>query len=89
MSDYILITAPDCSWCNKAKAALLDRGITYAEFSTTETTIRNLFFCLNVKTVPQIFKAAHGNHPIEYIGGCDDLLRRLDQDEFHIPLNPY
>ena len=87
MSNYIIISSSNCQWCDKAKAALNERGLTYVEFSTLEPTVRHLFFALNVKTVPQIFRAAHGNHPVEYIGGHDDLIRHLAVDEF--PINPY
>lgn len=77
MDHYIIISAPDCEWCRKAKDLLWVRGITYSEFDTTEPNIRHLFFMLGVKTVPQIFKAATGNHPVEYIGGYEDLERHI------------
>lgn len=77
MDEYIIIGSPDCKWCDKAKLALHMKGLTYIYFYTTEPTVRHLFFALGVNTVPQIFKAATGNHPVEYIGGYEDLERHL------------
>lgn len=87
MADYIIITAPDCKWCDKAKAALKEHDQTYVEFSTTEPTVRHLFFALNVKTVPQVFRSAQGNEAPEYIGGYDALHIRLSQDAFRLLVN--
>lgn len=80
MDEYVIITSPDCKWCDKAKTVLNERGLTYAEFSTTEPPTRHLFFALKLKTVPQIFRAAWGNRSVEYIGGYEDLERH-----FHNP----
>lgn len=89
MADYIIITAEDCVWCERAKAKLDARDLTYAEFSTSEPNIRHLFFTLNVKTVPQIFLSASGNRQIEYIGGYDDLCKRLAYAEFDAHTNSH
>jgi glutaredoxin len=80
MADYIIITSPDCSWCTKAKEALVEHEQTYVEFSTTESAIRHLFFSLDLKTVPQVFRSASGNQPVEYVGGYESLKLRLDYD---------
>ena len=77
MDEYIIIGSPDCKWCDKAKLALHVKGLTYIYFSTTEPTVRHLFFALGVKTVPQIFRAASGNRPVEYIGGYEELTLHL------------
>lgn len=89
MDTYVIITSPDCKWCDRAKDALRKRDLPYYEFDTTEKNIRHLFFSLGMKTVPQIFKAAYGNNPIEYIGGYDDLAKRLAYEEFKAVTNSH
>lgn len=84
---YVIITADQCKWCDKAKDALFERGIPYFPFDTADPGIRQLLFAFGVKTVPQIFKAALGNHPLEYIGGYDDLKKHLDYEDFHNATN--
>lgn len=75
---YVIITADNCPWCDKAKAALDERGLPFFHFNTADPGIRQLFFALGVKTVPQVFKSALGNQPPEYIGGHDDLIKHLN-----------
>jgi glutaredoxin len=82
MADFILITSPECVYCGKAKEALSEHEQTYVEFSTTEPAVRHLFFSLNLKTVPQVFRSTSGNQPVEYIGGYESLKLRLEQDAF-------
>lgn len=74
---FYIITREDCSWCDKAKEALNNRGEPYEAFLyTNHPMIVKLMGKAGLKTVPQIW------HENTYIGGCADLyvyLEELDQ----------
>lgn len=72
MADYIIISAPDCKWCDKAKAQLTLKDLSFIELSVESPLIRHLWKEMGFKTVPQVFKGP--NH----IGGYEDLVRHLN-----------
>ena len=71
---FYIITREDCSWCDKAKEALNNRGEPDEAFLYTEhPMIKKLMGKAGLKTVPQIW------HGIVYIGGCADLYEYLEE----------
>lgn len=71
---FYIITREDCSWCDKAKEALDNRGEPYEAFLYTEhPLIVKLMITSKMKTVPQIW------HENTYIGGCAELYKYLEE----------
>jgi glutaredoxin 3 len=64
-----------CPYCKRAKATLIELGHEFVELDTAQPLIHADLMKRrpNARTVPQIFLAD------EYIGGCDDLLRLIEQ----------
>lgn len=66
---YVIITKPDCPWCEKAKNFLRSREDIFSEFSLANHPILIDFLRANkLTTVPQIF------HNGDLIGGYEDLV---------------
>jgi len=65
-----VFTAPNCGYCERAKALLRAKGLAFAELDISAEKQRQVFQeCLpRVRAVPQIF--IDGAH----IGGYEDLL---------------
>ncbi|MES2639573.1 MAG: glutathione peroxidase [Myxococcota bacterium] len=63
--DIVLFTKPGCGHCARAKAALTEKGLTYAELPTSPRILRAL---PGARTTPQVF--VDGKH----IGGADELV---------------
>jgi glutaredoxin 3 len=65
-----------CPYCVRAKAKLTELGHPFREIDIADPKNRDELMTRRpgVRTVPQIFA---GN---EYIGGCDDLFRLIEQD---------
>lgn len=71
---FYIITREDCSWCDKAKEALNNRGEPYEAFPYTDhPMIVKLMGKAGLKTVPQIW------HENTYIGGCAELYKYLEE----------
>lgn len=71
---FYIITREDCSWCDKAKEALNNRGEPYEAFLYTDhPLIVKLMITSKLKTVPQIW------HESAYIGGCAELYKYLEE----------
>ena len=71
---YYIITREDCSWCDKAKEALNNRGEAVMAFLYTDhPMIVKLMITSKMKTVPQIW------HENTYIGGCAELYKYLEE----------
>lgn len=65
---YVILTKPNCPWCEKAKQLLTANAMTYTEFDVTEhADYREFLYALDTKTVPQIFTKGY------WIGGYTDL----------------
>lgn len=62
--DILLFTRPGCSHCARAKKALADRGLAYAELPTSPRILRAL---PGARSTPQVF--VNGQH----LGGADEL----------------
>ena len=72
---FYIITREDCSWCDKAKEALDNRGEAVMAFLYTDhPMIVKLMGKSGLKTVPQIW------HEGTYIGSYTDLCSYLDKD---------
>lgn len=62
--DVLLFTKPGCSHCARAKSALQEAGLDYAELATSPRVLRAL---PGAGTTPQVFIGG------EHIGGADEL----------------
>lgn len=61
MTDYLIITADDCKWCDKVKDLLKSKGHSYATINLTETPeVFRVMQAIGAKTVPQVFKVIGG-----------------------------
>lgn len=67
--DVLLFTKPGCGHCERAKKALADRGMAYAELPTSPRVLRAL---PGARTTPQVF--VDGAH----VGGADELVAWLE-----------
>lgn len=68
---YVLITRENCSFCDKAKDLLKERGLQFTPYNISSSSSRWLVPLLlraDLKTVPQVF-APDGS----YIGGYTEL----------------
>lgn len=69
MTDYLIITGDNCSYCDKAKATLTDAGLSYVEINLMEAPeIYQVMTVVGQKTVPLVLKV---------IGGSDELTDSL------------
>jgi glutaredoxin 3 len=68
-------SAFECPYCVRAKAKLTELGHEFVELDIAQSVIREDLMIRrpDARTVPQIFLAN------EYIGGCDDLFRLVEQ----------
>lgn len=65
---FVILTAPDCSWCDKAKSLIKANGHSYVEFDiTTNPALREFMTANLLTTVPQVFMAG------ERVGGYNKL----------------
>lgn len=72
---FYMITGDKCSYCNKAKELLTEKGIGFTAYSYTDhEMLLPLMFKAGLKTIPQIW--VQGG---DYIGGYDDLVEYLNQ----------
>lgn len=71
MSDYIIITGDNCSYCDKAKELLTFNGMTYSEINLMDSPdAYTIMVAAGRKTVPLI---------LQVVGGCDDLEDLLEE----------
>lgn len=75
---FVIISKPNCPWCDKAKKLLTDEGLKFHEVATTEhRMLRPVMIAGGLTTVPQVFMMAeHGNY--EHIGGYTELEKHLN-----------
>lgn len=72
LEKYVIISMPDCVWCDKAKKLLEEDGSEYVEFNLLEhQVLKDFFKASGLKTVPQVF--LNGS----LIGGYTDLAQLL------------
>jgi len=69
----VIYTTQTCSWCQRAKTVLDQRGIDYREIDVTQDRVlqQELVKRSGRQTVPQVF------FDDEHIGGFDDLVSHL------------
>jgi len=79
---FYILTRDDCSWCDKAKALLDERGATYLAHNYKEhPMLLTLMKHGNLRTVPQIwFDTPAGK---EFIGGYTDLVEFFESQDNH------
>lgn len=69
MNPYVIIGTPTCSYCNQAKALLMEKYSDYEYYDLTKNPwIKHLFGMSDLKTVPQVFSPEG-----RLIGGYEDL----------------
>ncbi len=73
MEHIEIFTGYGCSYCDRAKAVLQERGLAFVERSVDDQTVLAEFRerLPRVKSIPQIFVDG------EHIGGYEDLVLRL------------
>lgn len=65
---YVILSKPNCQWCEKAKQLLTANNLPYTEFDLTKHTVfRDFLIAGDKPTVPQIFYRGY------WIGGYSDL----------------
>lgn len=68
---FLVISSDACPWCDKVKALLTERGLTYAEINLMEVPeLGAVMSKLGVRTVPQVF---------QLVGGYEDAAKELGQ----------
>lgn len=73
---YTIITRNNCKYCDKAKAMLKSKGISFTTYNVEEPSskwVLSLMKEANIKTVPQVF-AVDGS----LIGGYRDLETKME-----------
>lgn len=75
MKGIEIFTGPGCGYCDRAKAALRERGLAFVERDIGDETVLAEFRerLPRVKSIPQIFVDS------EHIGGYEDLVLRLEK----------
>lgn len=73
MEHIEIFTGYGCSYCDRAKAVLQERGLAFVERSVDDQTVLAEFRerLPRVRSIPQIFVDG------EHIGGYEDLVLRL------------
>lgn len=70
MPEIIVYSGPGCPYCDRAKALLKKKGVTFQDLNIrTDPAIRDAMIAKSNgrQTIPQIFIGD------QHIGGCDDL----------------
>ncbi|CAH0370515.1 unnamed protein product [Pelagomonas calceolata] len=62
----VVFSAPDCPYCDEAKAALRDAGVAFTEVAASDWQRVQLTKRTGSRTVPQVFAGG------EFVGGCHD-----------------
>ena len=66
MTEYLVITMDNCPYCDKAKALLTDRGISYREVNIMEAPEIGILPALTGhKTMPLVLKVVGGFTELE------------------------
>ena len=65
---------PDCEWCDKAKAYLDEKELTYAVIESDKWFFANVMKSTGSKTVPQIIIDG------EFIGNYQDLVKHYEKE---------
>lgn len=70
-----IISKPDCSWCDKAKGLILERGEGYTEYDYTDhPMLVKLMKRAGLDTVPQLWCGT------QYVGGYEDMKKWFEDD---------
>ena len=62
----VVFSAPDCPYCDEAKAALHEAGVAFTEVAASDWQRAQLTKRTGSRTVPQVFVGG------EFVGGCHD-----------------
>ncbi|WP_105188399.1 glutaredoxin 3 [Pseudoalteromonas sp. T1lg48] len=84
MSDVVLYSKEYCPFCQRAKALLDKKGVTYTEYDIgLQPELRDEMIARanGGYTVPQIFIGE------QHIGGCDDMMALEARGELNALLN--
>lgn len=70
---FVVLSRPNCVWCDRAKELLRDHNATFAEFDVNEVIPLKDFIAANgLTTVPQVYM--DGTH----LGGYQNLKAMFD-----------
>lgn len=68
MQKFVILSKPECKWCDKAKSALQQAELEYVELDIYQNTdLQSFMIHSGLLTVPQVFRNGH------LIGGYSDL----------------
>ena len=71
---YVVLSQPNCSYCDKAAKLLDDKDVTYTRIDISRTNwIKTIAKQAGLVTVPQVY-----GYQGEYIGGFEDLQKHLE-----------
>ena len=73
---YVMLTKPDCKWCDAAKVLIeaKDEGVELMTFEVKKgDPLRDFMLALNLDTVPQIWWVEK-EYGAAYIGGYNELV---------------
>lgn len=74
MMSFVVLSAPDCKWCDKAKDLIKSYGHKYTDFDVTANPLLREFMTANLlTTVPQVYIVG------EWIGGYNKLREFFDR----------
>lgn len=73
----IIVGKDPCVWCDRAKEALADAGVSFETWYPEMPVLRQVLKLHDADTVPQIF------HEGKRIGGYDDLVNWLRERGFN------
>jgi len=72
---FVILTTPECVWCEKAKNLISSHGYKYVEFDvTTHKPLREFMSANLLMTVPQVYMLG------EYVGGYNQLVPFLEEE---------
>lgn len=72
---FVILTTPECVWCEKAKNLIASHGYKYVEFDVSSHMALREFMNANLlMTVPQVYILG------EWIGGYNQLVPFLEEE---------
>lgn len=76
MSKFVVISMPNCVWCQRAIKLLEENGLAYEKYDIKENNVMGEFIkSAGFTTVPQIFTDG------KLIGGHDSLVAYLNENK--------
>lgn len=80
MMKFVMISKDDCSWCEKARKLMFQKGIDVDIIKVEpNSSLREFMLLMNWNTVPMIWEV-YDNHTRFFLGGYEDLIRVWGED---------